>query len=114
MESELEALPVLSVVLGAGDEYRSAYQKYETGHWFGDGRSYETGQIELPATVLWSPADRREMSEDEARQIAHAEAMCRYGPVPDYVSLPYEQVVAFERGAAWQRDQASLVADRSE
>lgn len=52
---ELEFMAVNSVVLSE----ETAYQYHGAGNWAGDGRWYETGQIALPATVLYE-ADHSE------------------------------------------------------
>ena len=44
------------------------------------------------------------MTTNTEREQMHAEALRRYGPVRDYVSMSYQQVVAFEKGALWASD----------
>lgn len=52
---ELDALPSNSVVMEEGNH--GVYLKeYET-HWSADGRSYDSGQIDLPATLIWRPEE---------------------------------------------------------
>jgi hypothetical protein len=51
---DLEALPDDTVVMDDDSDFHPAYQKGQ-GRWYGDGRSYESGQIPLPVTVIFTP-----------------------------------------------------------
>lgn len=50
--AELDAMAIDAVVMSE----TLAYQNYGAGSWAADGRFYDTGQITLPAVVLWEPA----------------------------------------------------------
>jgi len=52
---ELDALWLGSVVLSQG----VSYQRYGTNEWAAEGAWYETGQVELPATILHDPRTYR-------------------------------------------------------
>jgi hypothetical protein len=51
---ELDALPLNTAVLDADE---SAFQKYATRTWEGLGRTWDSGQISLPVTVIWAPEE---------------------------------------------------------